>query len=228
MKLMSVIVQLKLITMNTRVTFVSIRDRVKTLLPAFAFLTTFFPAKFSFPQRKATAPVTVDAGFASVDITPGTPIRMAGYAARLSTEADSVLQPIAAKALALGSDEQHPSVLITVDLVGIPWHITKNVVDFLSKEKGIDPAQVAIYASHTHGGPELGNLVNILQYRNGNFVDSLLALDQLVHIARYTEQLTQKLKDVATAALKDRKPALISWGRGRPCLQPTAAPKAAR
>lgn len=201
--------------MNTRVTFVSIRDRTKMLLPAFAFLATFFPAKFSFPQGKATARATVDAGFASVDITPGTPIRMAGYAARLSTEADSVLQPISAKALALGSDEQHPSVLITVDLVGIPWRITKNVVDFLSKEKGIDPAQVAIYASHTHGGPELGNLVNILQYRDGNFVDSLLALDQLLHIARYTEQLTQKLKDVATAALKDRKPALISWGQGQ-------------
>jgi hypothetical protein len=140
---------------------------------------------------------------------------MAGYAARLSTEADSVLQPISAKALALGSDEQHSSLLITVDLVGIPWRITKEVVDFLSKEKGIDPAQVAICASHTHGGPEVGNLINILQYRDGNFTDSLLALSQLIHITQYTEQLTQKLKDVAVAALNNRKPALIAWGQGQ-------------
>ncbi len=201
--------------MNTMVAFVSIHNRARALFVAFAFVTAFLPAGFSFSQGKASVHATVDAGFASIDITPATPIRMAGYAARLSTEADSVLQPIAAKALALGSDEQHPSVLITVDLVGIPWRITKNVVDFLWKEKGIDPAQVAIYASHTHGGPELGNLINILQYREGHFGDSLLALDQLIHISQYSEQLTQKLKDVATAALKDRKPALISWGQGQ-------------
>ncbi len=185
------------------------------LFVAFAFAASLLPGKFSFSQEKITAQSTVDAGLAGIDITPGTPIRMSGYAARVSTEADSVLQPISAKALALGSDEQHPSVLITVDLVGIPWRITKNVVDFLSKEKGIDPAQVAIYASHTHGGPEVGDLINILQYRDGHFSDSLLAQDHLIHITQYTEQLTQQLKDVAAAALKNRRPALISWGQGQ-------------
>ncbi|MCD2422473.1 hypothetical protein LQ567_06840 [Niabella pedocola] len=169
----------------------------------------------SMAQQKAGNPVTIDAGVASADITPQTPIRMAGYAARLSTDADSVLQPIAAKALALGSDAQHPTLLITVDLVGIPWRITKNVTDFLVKEKGINPAQVAICASHTHGGPEVGNLINILQYRNGGFSDSLLALKQLIEITQYTEQLTQKLKDLAVAALNNRKPALVSWGQGQ-------------
>ncbi|MBO9592590.1 MAG: neutral/alkaline non-lysosomal ceramidase N-terminal domain-containing protein [Niabella sp.] len=168
-----------------------------------------------FGQQKAGNAVTIAAGVASADITPQTPIRMAGYAARLSTDADSVLQPIAAKALALGSDAQHPTLLITVDLVGIPWRITKNVTDFLTKEKGINPAQVAIFASHTHGGPEVGNLINILQYRNGGFSDSLLALKQLIEITQYTEQLTQKLKDLAVAALNNRKPALVSWGQGQ-------------
>ncbi|WP_300600591.1 carbohydrate-binding protein [Niabella sp.] len=169
----------------------------------------------AFSQQKAGNQATIAAGVASADITPQTPIRMAGYAARLSTDADSVLQPIAAKALALGSDEQHPTLLITVDLVGIPWRITKNVTDFLAKEKGINPAQVAIYASHTHGGPEVGNLINILQYRNGRFTDSLLALKQLIEITQYTEQLTQKLKDLAVAALNNRQPSLVSWGQGQ-------------
>lgn len=173
------------------------------------------PVKFSFAQLSSNDRLMIAAGIASVDITPRFPIRMAGYAARLSTEADSILQPISAKALALGSDEQHPSVMITVDLVGIPWRITKNVVDYLSKEKGIDPAQIAIFASHTHGGPEVGNLINILQYRDGKFSDSLLSLDQLIHIAQYNEQLTRQLKEVAVAALKNRKPAFVSWGQGQ-------------
>lgn len=182
---------------------------------AFCFTVIFFPGKMVFPQSGLKQPVTVDAGVASVDITPESPIRMAGYAARVSTETDSVLTRLSAKALALGSDSQRPSVLITVDLVGITWHITKNVANFLSREKGIDPSQIAICASHTHGGPEIGNLINILQYRPDGFTDSLLAPDQLNHIVQYTEWLTKKLIDVAIAALNDRRPAYISWGQGQ-------------
>ena len=201
--------------MKSALMIISIRKSIYTLCVVLTLATIFLPAKFSFSQEKVNKPVMVDAGVASVDITPEFPIRMSGYAARLSSEADSVLQPISAKALALGSDNQHPSVLITVDLVGIPWRITKEVADFLSKQKGIDPAQIAICASHTHGGPEVGNLINILQYRNGQFTDSLLALNQLIHITQYTEQLTQKLKEVAVAALNNRKPALVAWGQGQ-------------
>lgn len=201
--------------MKSAFMIISARKSVYSLCIAFTFAVFFLPAKFSFSQEQTNKSSTVDAGVASIDITPPFPIRMAGYASRLSSEAEGVLQPIAAKALALGSDGQHPSILITVDLVGIPWRITKNVADFLSKEKGIDPAQIAICASHTHGGPEVGNLINILQARNGQFTDSLLSLEQLTHIAQYTELLTQKLKEVAVAALNNRKPALVSWGQGQ-------------
>lgn len=172
-------------------------------------------AGYTFSQKKNITPPPVEAGFASIDITPEFPVRMAGYAARLSSEADSILQPISAKALALGSDTQNPSLLITVDLVGIPWRITRDVADYLSKEKGIKPEQIAIYASHTHGGPEVGNLINILQYRKERFTDSLLELNQLIHITQYTEQLTRKLKEVAVEALSNRKPAHIYWGQGQ-------------
>ena len=193
----------------------STSKKAPALCRALALAGILLPGIASFAQQKTNSPVTIAAGVASADITPQFPIRMAGYAARLTTEADNVLQPIYAKALALGSDEQHPTLLMTVDLVGIPWRITKNVTDFLAKEKGINPAQVAIYASHTHGGPEVGNLINILQYSNGHFTDSLLPLPQLIRITQYTEQLIQKLKDLAVAALNDRKPAQVSWGQGQ-------------
>lgn len=157
----------------------------------------------------------MEIGVASVDITPAMPIRLTGYAARAETEADSVLQRLSAKALVFGNDEQRPTVLITVDLVGITWRITDQVVKFLSDKYGIPPAQIAICASHTHGGPEIGSLINILQYHGNHFSDSLLSLSQLIHISQYTEQLTQKLKDVSVAALKNRKPAYVSWGQGQ-------------
>lgn len=166
-------------------------------------------------QEKEEPATTMEVGVASIDITPDIPIRLAGYAARPETEATSALQRISAKALALGSDQQGPTVILTVDLVGITWRISSQVVDFLSKQEGIDPAQVAIFASHTHGGPEIGSLINILQSHSGHFSDSLLPLNQLIHIAVYTEQLTGKLKKVAMEALKNRKPAYVSWGQGQ-------------
>lgn len=177
--------------------------------------TMLFFGKISFSQGMIGAGQPMEIGVASVDITPAMPIRLTGYAARAETEADSVLQRLSAKALVFGNDEQRPTVLITVDLVGITWRITDQVVKFLSDKYGIPPAQIAICASHTHGGPEIGSLINILQYHGNHFSDSLLSLSQLIHISQYTEQLTQKLKDVSVAALKNRKPAYVSWGQGQ-------------
>jgi len=172
--------------------------------------------KISYSQQTTTAGETMDVGVARIDITPEGPIRLAGYAARKKTESEGVLQKLEAKALAFGSDAQHPSILITVDLVGIPGHITTTLAERLSTKIGIDPAQLVICASHTHGGPEVGNLLNILQYRGDKaYSDSLLALNQLVHIAQYIDQLSQKLEQVSLAAMKDRKPALVSWGQGQ-------------
>jgi neutral ceramidase len=166
-------------------------------------------------QQTTRADGRMEVGVARVDITPEGPIRLTGYGSRKKTESEGVIHRLGAKALAFGSDAQGPSILITVDLVGIPGHITAKLAEQLSKKIGMDPAQLVICASHTHGGPEIGNLPNILQYRGNTFSDSLLALDQLVHIAQYTHQLSQKLEQVALAAMKDRRPALVAWGQGQ-------------
>lgn len=157
----------------------------------------------------------MDVGIARIDITPDGPIRLAGYGIRMKTESQGVIHRLSAKALAFGNDAQGPSILITVDLLGIPGHITTKLAHQLSKNMGMDPAQLVICASHTHGGPELGNTLNILQYRDSAFSDSLIAVDHLVRIAQYVEQLSQKLEVVALAALKDRNPAYVSWGQGQ-------------
>lgn len=166
-------------------------------------------------QQATMADGRMEVGVARIDITPEGPIRLAGYGSRKKTESEGIIHRLGAKALAFGSDAQGPSILITVDLVGIPGHITTKLAEQLSEKISIDPAQLVICASHTHGGPEVGNLLNILQYRGNTFSDSLLALDQMVHIAQYTDQLSQKLEQVALAAMEDRRPALVAWGQGQ-------------
>ncbi|MEO6187916.1 MAG: hypothetical protein ABIO82_06590 [Ginsengibacter sp.] len=172
-------------------------------------------SKISFSQQINATNSTMEVGVARADITPDGPIRLAGYASRVKSESDGVIQRLEAKALAFGSDAQHPSIFITVDLIGIPRRITAKLEEQLSKKAGIIPGQLVICASHTHGGPEVGNLLNILQYRRDHFSDSLLALDQLLHVAQYTEQLSGKLEELALAALKNRKPAFVAWGQGQ-------------
>ncbi len=187
-----------------------LRRQILLVLVFFLFCT------LSITQPPTATGGTIEVGVARVDITPEMGIRLAGYAARQKTESEGVLQKLEAKALAFGTDAQRPSILITVDLVGIPGHITSKLSAQLSAQIGIDPAQLVICASHTHSGPEVGNLLNILQYRSGMaFSDSLLELNQLVHIAQYINILSQKLVQVSLAAMKDRKPAFLSWGQGQ-------------
>lgn len=169
----------------------------------------------SYGQQVAAREGTVDVGVARIDITPTQPIRLTGYGSRAKSESEGIIDRLEANALAFGTDAERPSILITVDLLGISQRLTSKLVKSLSEKSGIDPAQIVICASHTHGGPEIGNAINILQYRGSKFSDSLLELSQLVNIAQYTEQLSQKLEEVALAALKNRKPAFIAWGQGQ-------------
>lgn len=157
----------------------------------------------------------MDVGVARIDITPQGPIRLAGYASRDKSETEKAIHKLEAKALAFGSDEQEPSILITLDLVGIPAEITSYLAESLSKSVGVSESRLAICASHTHGGPEVGNLLNILQSRGEVFSDSLLTLDHLVHISAYREKLKKKLEEVSLQALKNRTPAKVSWGQGQ-------------
>ncbi|MEX0884730.1 MAG: hypothetical protein WDZ72_14780, partial [Cyclobacteriaceae bacterium] len=130
----------------------------------------------------------MEVGVSTIDITPESPIRLAGYGARDKNPSEGVIHKLKAKALAFGRNDQGPSILITVDLVGIPAIITKKVSQRISAQTGIEASHLLICASHTHGGPEVGNLLNILQYRGNTFSDSLLKLEELVEISRYTER----------------------------------------
>ena len=184
------------------------------LIAVFIVLALLIVSRESMAQANESADKTIEVGVAHIDITPEGPIRLTGYAGRKS-ESEGVIHRLKAKALAFGTNEQGPSIFITVDLVGIPGYITARLAERLSKKIGMDAAHLAISSSHTHGGPELGPLMNVLQYRGNQFSDSLLAADELTRISEYVYQLENKLEQVALSALNDRKPALVSWGQGQ-------------
>ena len=154
-------------------------------------------------DSKPAKAITV--GVARIDITPDGPIRLSGYGDR-KTESEGILQALSAKALAFGTDKQGPSILITVDLIGIPGFITSRLTNRLSQKRGIDATHITICTSHTHGSPEVGALLN-------HFANPLPP-DHLGRIIRYQEQLLDNLEKVAIMALEARRPALLAWGQG--------------
>lgn len=188
-------------------------DLRKYLVTVFFVLSSFGPA---LGQKLNSSHQMMDAGVSSINITPEWPVRLAGFAVRSKEAAEATLLPLNAKALAFGNDKQGPSVVITVDLIGIPWNVTQEVAGRLAAKTGLDPARFAISASHTHSGPELGDLLNILQYRSSTaFSDSLISKEHMNRISLYVEQLTDKLEQVALEALNARKPSYISWTQGK-------------
>lgn len=149
---------------------------------------------------------TMLVGVSAIDITPEGPILLAGYGGRKS-ESEGVLQPLRAKALAFGSDSEGPSVLVTVDLIGIQYYMTKEVAKRLSDKIGIDPSRFVISTAHTHTGPEIGNLLNHFARQ--------LPPEEIGRIDKYLEILTKKLEQVSREALNARKPAKVAWGQGK-------------
>ena len=146
-------------------------------------------------------------GVARIDITPGYPIRLAGYAVR-KTESEGVAQKLWAKALAFGSDKDGPAILITVDNCGVPAAVRDEVVQRLRQKKRINPDRVAVCSTHTHSAPWLkGYLPNL-------FVEPIPPEEQ-ARVERYTRELTDALETVALNALKDRQPAKLSRGLGQ-------------
>lgn len=145
-------------------------------------------------------------GLAKVDITPDYAVRLSGYGNRREPSEGVVLR-IWAKAMAIGSDEEKPAVLLTVDNCGIPDAMRAEVLSRLGKKAGITSDRIAICFSHTHCGPCLaGALVNIFS--------TDVPPEHQSAIDRYSRELTDKLEQVALAALADRKPAHLSWATG--------------
>lgn len=158
-----------------------------------------------FPLFAAEPPL-LSIGVARADITPDYPVRLHGYGNR-RTNHTGVAQPLYAKALALGTDREGASVLLTVDSLGVPAHVTEEVAIRLKERAKIRREQVTICSSHTHAAPMLTGVAP-------NIFSSDIIPEQQAAMDRYTRELTDKLEAVALAALSNRAPAKLSRAQG--------------
>jgi putative membrane-bound dehydrogenase-like protein len=150
---------------------------------------------------------TYTVGVAQVDITPSYPIRLNGFGFR-RTESEGVTQRIWAKALVIGGDEERPAVLIAVDLLGVPSSLIDELGARLEKKTKLRRERLTVTATHTHTAPMIRGV-------SPTIFGMPIPKEHQGHIDRYTAEFTDKLEQVALAALADRKPAKLFWGVGK-------------
>jgi putative membrane-bound dehydrogenase-like protein len=161
------------------------------------------------PEKAAAQKIqaeTYQVGVAKVDITPDYPIRLSGFGFR-RTESEGVTQWIWAKALAIEDKSNKPVVLITVDNCGVPAYLVDELATRLEKKVGLARDHLSVTATHTHTAPMLKGMLATL-------FGQPIPKDHQERIDRYTAEFTDKLEQVALAALTDRKPSQLSWGIG--------------
>ena len=146
----------------------------------------------------------LQAGIGAADITPTEPIRMAGWSSR-DRASEGVSHPIYAKALALRDAAGHTGVWVTADILGYSRTMADTLERRLQERYGLSPDQVILGSSHNHNGPMVGDLLHL-------YFD-LPAEDEAV-IARYTEQLLERIVGVVGQALADLAPAELTMGFG--------------
>lgn len=148
----------------------------------------------------------VDVGAARVDVTPSYPIRLGGYLVRTG-ESAGVSQRIWAKALAIGSDEQGPAVVVAVDSLGVGANVVEEVAARLARSTKLSRERFVVASSHSHSTP---CLVGVAPNIFGKKIDDR----EQATIARYTRELTDAIERVAVEALRARRPARLAWAEG--------------
>ena len=127
---------------------------------------------------------------------------MAGYAAR-EAPFESVADPLFAKALALQDSDGTRALLITADLLGFTHERSEAICARLREATGILREQVILNASHTHAGPLVaGSLLTRAAPTTRRKID------------RYIQEMEGKIVAAGQQALRNLRPARLSWGQG--------------
>ncbi len=141
-------------------------------------------------------------GLATVDITPTEPIPMSGYASRRAPF-ESVAQPLYAKAMAVQDAAGNRALLITADILGFTSQRSRSICRRLEASDGLLREQILLNASHTHAGPLVA----------GSMLASIPTASREA-VRRYTAVMEDKIVSAGQKALRDLRPARLTWGQG--------------
>ncbi|MFW6269803.1 MAG: neutral/alkaline non-lysosomal ceramidase N-terminal domain-containing protein [Bacillota bacterium] len=136
----------------------------------------------------------LQAGSATVDITPNKELELAGWAFGKSK---GVLDPLYATCLILKVSEKQPIVIISTDLIGIERKYIVEIRNKINIKYSIPPKNIMISATHTHSGPSAVDLKDW-----GRIDDD------------YISRLISEIVECTGKAIDNKQKATIGYGKG--------------
>lgn len=147
------------------------------------------------------------AGAGRVPITPAEPLMMAGYASRTTPATEKNID-LWAKVLFLKASGGNRGVLISLDLVGIGRELSQRVCQRLKASFGLERDQIAVFTSHTHSGPVVGQNLAPMHFM-------LADESQQKQITAYADRLVDEIEAAVDMAIRQSRPSRIQWGSGK-------------
>jgi neutral ceramidase len=147
------------------------------------------------------------AGSAQVDITPGPGAALAGGVA-VKHSADSVLDPLYAKALVLEQDGEKLCIL-TLDVTLLDRDPTERIRAAVQEECGIARHAIMVHATQTHSAPAVGSILLDAEFPMDEEYDFLRLKDD-----SFIELVVAGSIEAIVAANNALKPARIGWQNG--------------
>lgn len=152
----------------------------------------------------ARAQTEFGAGVASVDITPGEPVWMAGFASR-NKPSEGIEAPLHAKALALRDQSGKLFVIVTADLIGFRRVLSDVIAERCLAKYGLPRDRLLLNASHVHSGPELSL---------GGGVTSPERIKRQQAAEKYTRELLDRVVELVGKSIENLAPARLEFGQG--------------
>ena len=134
-------------------------------------------------------------GFARTDITPPLGVYMPGYFQ--ARHAKSILDPLQINCVAF-NDGSKTALIMQFDTEALSDSTADGMRDAIVKATGVDRNAILLHASHTHDGGHLAT-------KAGGDAEPLTTL--------YIQMSTTRAADAAVEAIRDLKPAKLSYNR---------------
>lgn len=130
---------------------------------------------------------------------------MAGYAAR-NKPAEGSVQDLYAKAVVLKDRQQNTFVLVTLDLISVPYPIRDFVEAAMQEKYDLPPSALMINCSHTHCGPEI---------RTTRWSFDGIPAERLSAARKYVDSLNANILSVIDQAMETCTPSKVLFCRSR-------------
>lgn len=116
--------------------------------------------------------------------------------------------PLFARAMALKHGDDAPHVLVSVDTIGLPGSIVRDLTQRIERQHGVPRERIVVACTHTHCGPDL-----VSELSNIFFVD--LTPAEIAAGQRYRQQLCEAIVAAVAQSLQSLAPAQLAYGSGQ-------------